>query len=213
MARITDIDNISQSRKPECNYLYRHKQKCNTQRHKRAYKPAHCDSRLQHVQLVLEVRFVCRVLFRPFHIASLFNARIRMPLRFSSAAGFPSVMRLSVLQPSICAQPAQVLSFLSRTQLCIGQSASQNGVFSPSTRQRKHRSISVVIYTPFGGVPRAAVCLRSSPSFVIAAILAWHFSQSSPQQPIRSFTGIPPCNSYSLSFGKNHAYRKVHCLT
>ena len=98
-------------------------------------------------------------------------------------------MRPSVWHPSICPQSAQVSSPFSRTQLCTGQSLSQNGVFAPSTRQPVQWIMSGVIATALSFVHRAAVFSRRALLFVIVAILASHFSQSSPQHAMSSFLG------------------------
>ena len=57
-------------------------------------------------------------------------------------------MSPSVGHLSIFSQSAQVSSFFSRTQLCTGQSLSQNGVFAPSVRQPVQFIMSGVIVTP-----------------------------------------------------------------
>ena len=97
-------------------------------------------------------------------------------------------MRPSVWHPSICPQSAQVSSPFSRTQLCTGQSLSQNGVFAPSTRQPVQRIMSGVIVTALSFVHRAAVFSRRASLFVIVAILASQVSQSSTQHAM-SFLG------------------------
>ena len=96
-------------------------------------------------------------------------------------------MRSSVGHPSICPQSAQVSSPFSRTQVCTGQSLSQNGVFAPSARQPVQVIMSGVIVTPLSLVHRAAVFSRRALSFVIVAMRASHASQFSPQQPISWF--------------------------
>ena len=93
----------------------------------------------------------------------------------------------SVGHPSIFLQSAQVSNPFSRTQLCTGQSLSQNGVLAPSMRQPVQLIISGKIVTPLSCVHRAAVFSRRALSFVIVAILASQVSQSSPQQPISWF--------------------------
>ena len=104
--------------------------------------------------------------------------------RFSKTNGLFTAICPSVEHPSICPQSAQVSSPFSRTQLCTGQSLSQKGVFAPSMRQPMQFIISGVIVTPLSFAHRAAVFSRRALLFVIVAILASHFSQSSPQQPI-----------------------------
>lgn len=113
--------------------------------------------------------------------------------RFSRMNGLFAAIRPSAGHPSICAQSAQVASPFSRTQLCTGQSLSQNGVFTPSMRQPVQQIMSGVIGTPFSFVHNAAVFSRSTLSFVIVATRASQVSQSSPQQPIRWFMRSPPC--------------------
>lgn len=79
------------------------------------------------------------------------------------------------------------IALVSRTKICTGQSLSENGVFAPSMRQPVQFIISGRIVTPLSFVHRATVFSRKALSFVSVAILASHFSQSSPQQPISWF--------------------------
>lgn len=93
----------------------------------------------------------------------------------------------SVGHSSICPQSAQVSDCFSLTQLCTGQNLSQKGVFAPAIRHPVQFIISGVIVTPLSFVHSTAVFSRKALSFVIVAIRASHFSQSSPQQPINWF--------------------------
>ena len=103
---------------------------------------------------------------------------------FSKTKGLFVAMIPSVGHPSICPQSAQVSDSFSLTQLCTGQNLSQKGVFAPAIRHPVQFIISGVIVTPLSFVHSAAVFSRKALSFVIVAIRASHFSQSSPQQPI-----------------------------
>lgn len=86
--------------------------------------------------------------------------------RFSRTKGLFAAMLPSVGQFSIWEQSAQVSNPFSRTQLCIGQSLSQKGVFAPSIRQPVQLIISGVMVTPLSFVHRAAVFSRRALSFV-----------------------------------------------
>ena len=128
------------------------------------------------------VRYIPRRLPSLCQALSCFNC-----FRFSKTNGlFPAICP-SVGHPSICPQSAQVSSPFSRTQLCTGQSLSQKGVLAPSMRHPVQLIMSGVIVTPLSFVQSAAVFSRRALSFVSVAILASHFSQSSPQQPISWF--------------------------
>ena len=73
---------------------------------------------------------------------------LRICFRLFKTDGLFTIMSPSVGHLSIFSQSAQVSSFFSRTQLCTGQSLSQNGVFAPSVRQPVQFIISGVIVTP-----------------------------------------------------------------
>ena len=105
---------------------------------------------------------------------------------------------LIAFQSDSYTQSAQVSIPFFLTQLCTGHNLSQNGVFAPSMRQPVQFIISGVIITPFSFVHRAAVFSRRALSFASVAILASHFSQSSPQQPISLFIYIPPYAAFSV---------------
>ena len=135
---------------------------------------------------------------------------IQAILGCSIAAGFLFVTRPSVSQEAICAQAAQVSRPFFHTQLWMGQSRSQNGVFAPAMRQPVQCSISGVISTPLICDHSAAVFSRSASSFVTVAIRASHFSQSSPQQAINSFI----CNSSKIKMIRRSTGRSsgLHCV-
>lgn len=109
---------------------------------------------------------------------------LRSFFKFSKTKGLFVAMIPSVGHPSICPQSAQVSDCFSLTQLCTGQNLSQKGVFAPAIRHPVQFIILGVIVTPLSFVHSAAVFSRKALSFVIVAIRASHFSQSSPQQPI-----------------------------
>ncbi len=109
---------------------------------------------------------------------------LRSFFKFSKTKGLFVAMIPSVGHSSICPQSAQVSDSFSLTQLCTGQNLSQKGVFAPAIRHPVQFIISGVIVTPLSFVHSAAVFSRKALSFVIVAIRASHFSQSSPQQPI-----------------------------
>ena len=71
----------------------------------------------------------------------------RSRFRFSKTNGLFAAMHPSVGHPSIYPQSAQVSSPLPRTQLCTGQSLSQNGVLAPSIRQPVQLIISGGVVT------------------------------------------------------------------
>lgn len=81
-------------------------------------------------------------------------------------------MRPSVVHPSICEQSAHVAHPFSRTQLRIGQSLSQKGVFMPSVRQPAQVIMSGVIKTPLNFDHKAAVFSRKALSSVIVTVLS-----------------------------------------
>jgi hypothetical protein len=109
---------------------------------------------------------------------------LRSFFKFPKTKGLFVAMIPSVGHSSICPQSAQVSDSFSLTQLCTGQNLSQKGVFAPAIRHPVQFIISGVIVTPLSFVHSAAVFSRKALSFVIVAIRASHFSQSSPQQPI-----------------------------
>ena len=129
-----------------------------------------------------EARYTLHRLLSLCQALSCFNC-----FRFFKTNGLFTAICPSVGHASICAQSAQVSSPFSRTQLCTGQSLSQKGVFAPSMRQPVQLIVSGRIVTPLSFVHRAAVFSRRVLSFAIVAILASHFLQSSPQQPISWF--------------------------
>ena len=109
---------------------------------------------------------------------------LRSFFKFPKTKGLFVAIIPSVGHSSICPQSAQVSDSFSLTQLCTGQNLSQKGVFAPAIRHPVQFIISGVIVTPLSFVHSAAVFSRKALSFVIVAIRASHFSQSSPQQPI-----------------------------
>ena len=114
----------------------------------------------------------------------LFFFASRSRFRFFRTNGLFTAIRPNIGHLSIFPQPAQVSNPFSRTQLCTGQSLSQNGVFAPSIRQPIQFIISGVIGTPLSFVQSSAVFSRMALSSVSVAILASQVLQSSPQHPI-----------------------------
>lgn len=112
--------------------------------------------------------------------------------RSLNASALPETIIPTVLQPFNFEQSPQVSHFLPSAHCLIGQRLLQKSVLTPSVRQTSQFIISGVISAPFISDQSSATFFRRAPSSLSVAILASHFSQSSPQYAISFFRNIDP---------------------